>query len=192
MKKKRRWRDDEEENWDVNGCSDEWTDVSRYGLKAKTPKHLNIVIFIISEAPLFSGLWGHKLVTCHPGEQINSGIREIWTRLCVIRRNILLYKLTVELFPSVSSCRISTSSISLNFACTCLQFRSEISVALGNERGLDSLTTLARVRKWEEWGHHMFSTNQLFVSCLKTKLYEKPFTIWTCKARTTLVARLNP
>ena len=123
----------------MNGCSDEWTDVSRYGLKAKTPKHLNIVIFIISEAPLFSGLWGHKLVTCHPGEQI---IREIWTRLCVIRRNILLYKLTVELFPSVSSCRISTSSISLNFACTCLQFRSKTSPALGNERGLEPLTTL--------------------------------------------------
>ena len=142
MKKKRRWRDDEEENWDVNGCSDEWTDVSRYGLKAKTPKHLNIVIFIISEAPLFSGLWGHKLVTCHHGEQINSGIREIWTKLCVIRRNILLYKLTVELFPSVSSCRISTSSISLNFACTCLQFRSKTSPALGNERGLEPLTTL--------------------------------------------------
>ena len=131
----------------MNGCSDEWTDVSRYGLKAKTPKHLNIVIFNISEAPLFSGLWGHKLVTCHHGEQINSGIREIWTKLCVIRRNILLYKLTVELFPSVSSCRISTSSISLNFACTCLQFRSEISVTLGNERGLEPMTTLeTRVR----------------------------------------------
>ena len=131
----------------MNGCSDEWTDVSRYGLKAKTPKHLNIVIFIISEAPLFSGLWGHKLVTCHHGEQINSGIREIWTKLCVIRRNILLYKLTVELFPSVSSCRISTSSISLNFACTCLQFRFKTSLALGNERGLEPVTTLeTRVR----------------------------------------------
>ena len=126
----------------MNGCSDEWTDVSRYGLKAKTPKHLNIVIFNISEAPLFSGLWGHKLVTCHHGEQINSGIMEIWTKLCVIRRNILLYKLTVELFPSVSSCRISTSSISLNFACTCLQFRSKTSPALGNERELEPLTTL--------------------------------------------------
>ena len=150
----------------MNGCSDEWTDVSRYGLKAKTPKHLNIVIFNISEAPLFSGLWGHKLVTCHHGEQINSGIREIWTKLCVIR-DILLYKLTVELFPSVSSCRISTSSISLNFACTCLKFRSKISVALGNERALEPMATLeTRVRI--EWDHHMFSINQLFVSCLKT------------------------
>ena len=131
----------------VNGCSDEWTDVSRYGLKAKTPKKLNIVIFNISVAPLFSGLSGHNLVTCQHGEKINSGLREIWTKLCVIYRNILLYKLTVELFPAVSSCRISTSSISLKFACTCLQFRSEISVALGNERGLEPMTTLeTRVR----------------------------------------------
>ena len=145
----------------------------------------------ISEAPLFSRLSGHNLVTSQHGEKINSGIREIWTKLCVICRNILLYKLTVELFPAVSSCRISTSSISLNFACTCLQFRSEISVALGNERGLEPMTTLeTRVRI--EWDHHMFSTNQLFVSCLKTKLYEKPFTIWKFIAGTTLVTRLNP
>ena len=58
----------------MNGCTDEWTDVSRYGLKAKTPKNLKIVIFNISKAPLFSGLWGHKLVTSQHGEQINSGI----------------------------------------------------------------------------------------------------------------------
>ena len=175
----------------MNGCSDEWTDVSRYGLKAKTPKNLKIVIFNISKAPLFSGLWGHKLVTSQHGEQINSGIREIWTKLCVICRNILLYKLTVELFPAVSSCRISTSSISLNFACTCLKFRSKISVALGNERALEPMATLeTRVRI--EWDHHMFSINQLFVSCLKTKLYEKPFTIWTSISGTTLVTRLNP
>ena len=61
----------------MNDCSGEWTDVSRYGLKAKTPKKLNIVIFNISEAPLFSGLSGHKLVTPPHGEKINSGIREI-------------------------------------------------------------------------------------------------------------------
>lgn len=154
----------------MNGCSDEWTDVSRYGLKAKTPKHLNIVIFNISEAPLFSGLWGHKLVTCHHGEQINSGIREIWTKLCVIRRNILLYKLTVELFPSVSSCRISTSSISLNFACTCLQFRFKTSLALGNERGLEPVTTLeTRVRS-------SYVFNQPVVCFLpKNKIVRKTF-----------------
>ena len=62
MKEKRWWRDEEEENSDVNGCSDEWTDVSRYGLKAKTPKKLNIVIFNISVAPLFSGLSGITLL----------------------------------------------------------------------------------------------------------------------------------
>ena len=46
----------------MNGCSDEWTDVSRYGLKVKTPKKLNIVIFNISVAPLFSGLSGITLL----------------------------------------------------------------------------------------------------------------------------------
>ena len=30
----------------MNGCTDEWTDVSRYGLKAKTPKNLKIVILL--------------------------------------------------------------------------------------------------------------------------------------------------
>ena len=131
----------------MNGCSEEWADVSRYRLKVKALKNLSIVIFNISEAPLLSGLSGHNLVTSQNGEQINSGIREIWAKLCVICRNILLYKLTVELFPAVSSCRIPTSSISLNFACTCLQFRSEISVALVNERGLETVTTLeTRVR----------------------------------------------
>ena len=76
----------------MNGCSEEWIDVSRYRLKAKTPKNLNMVIFIISETPLFSGLSGHNCVTSQYGEQINSGIREIWTKLCVICRNVLLYK----------------------------------------------------------------------------------------------------
>ena len=173
MKEMRWWRDDEEENLDVNGCSDEWTDVSRYRLKAKTPKKFNIVIFNISKAPLFSGLSGHNLVTSQHGEKNNSGIREIWTKVCVICRNILRCKLTVELFPAVSSCRISTSSISLNFACTCLQFRSEISVALGNERGLEPITTLeTRVRI--EWDHHVF--NQSVVCFLpKNKIVRKTF-----------------
>ena len=170
MKGKRWWRDEEEENLDVNGCSDNIISVKLHYLA------------------------GYRAITLlRPSmvKKINSGIREIWTKLCVICRNFLLYKLTVELFPVVSSCRISTSSISLNFACTCLQFRSEISVTLGNERGLEPMTTLeTRVRI--EWDHHMFSTNQLFVSCLKTKLYEKPFTIWKFIAGTTLVTRLNP
>ena len=129
-----------------------------------------MVIFIISEAPLFSGPSGHNCVTSQYGEQINSGIREIWTKLCVICRNILLYKLTVELFPAVSSCRISTSSISLSFACTCLQFRSKTSLALGNERGLEPVTTLeTRVRS-------SYVFNQSVVCFLpKNKIVRKTF-----------------
>ena len=79
-------------------------------------------------------------------------------------------KLTVELFPAVSSCRISTSSISLNFACTCLQFRSKTSLALGNERGLEPVTTLeTRVRS-------SYVFNQSVVCFLpKNKIVRKTF-----------------
>ena len=189
MKKKRRWRDDEEENWDVNGCSDEWTDVSRYGLKAKTPKHLNIVIFIISEAPLFSGLWGHKLVTCHHGEQINSGTvsGKFGQNYALSAETFFSTNLLLSFFPR---CRLAGYQL--------LQSASILRVLAYSfvPRLRLPLVTKGNWNHWRHWklerGHHMFSTNQLSISYLRTKLYEKPFTIWTCIAGTALVTRLNP
>ena len=76
----------------------------------------------------------------------------------------------------MSSCRISTSSISLNFACTRLQFRSEISVTLGNERGLEPVPTLeTRVRS-------SYVFNQSVVCFLpKNKIVGKIFHIMYCR-----------
>ena len=187
MKKKRWWRDEEEENVDVNGCSDEWADVSRYRLKTKTLKNLSIVIFNISEAPLLSGLSGNNLVTSQNGEQINSGIREILAKLCVIVETFLSTNLLLSFFRR---CRLAGYQL--------LQSASILRVLAYSFVPRFPLPLLTKGdwnpwRRWQlEWGHHMFSTNQFFVSYLKTELYEKPFTIWTCIAGTTLVTRLNP